>query len=116
VGGAVVDRRRPVLVHRRVRGHGEAIVLAAVEILPVLVLDGHQTELAFAKMLGREEGEGEDKTAAVKRICVRIGESVLRRLEIVGQRRERPPADVEIGRCEDALIPAFQEGMGFKCG
>ena len=57
VRGAVVDRRRPVLVHRRVRGYGEAITLAAVEILPAIVLDVHQIELAIPEMFGREEGE-----------------------------------------------------------
>ena len=94
MGGAVVDRCRPVLPHRRVGRHGEAIVLAAVKTLPVLVLDGHQIELAFPEMLGREEGESENKTATVDGILVWIGEAILRSLEIVGQRRERPAADI----------------------
>jgi len=34
-------------------------------------------------------------------------------LDSRGQRRDRPPADVEIG-CKHALIPAFQEGAGSR--
>jgi len=45
MGDAVVDRRRPVLLDRRVRRHGEAIGAAAVEVLAVLVLDRHEIEL-----------------------------------------------------------------------
>src|SRR6187399_1568967 len=116
VAGAVVDRCRPVLPHRRIGRHGEAIVLAAIKTLPVPVINGHQIELAFPEMLGREEGESENKTATVDGILVWIGEAILRCLEIVGQRRERPAADIEIGWCEDALIPAFQEGVGFAGG
>jgi hypothetical protein len=95
VGGAVVDRRRPVLVHWRIRRDNQAISLAAVKILPVLVFDGQQVKLSFAEMLGREEGKDEYKASAVDRICIRIGKGVLRGLEVLGLRREGPAADVK---------------------
>jgi hypothetical protein len=64
------------LVHWRIRLDNQAIALAAVKVLPVLVFDGQQVKLSFAEMLGREEGKGEYKASAVDRICIRIGEAL----------------------------------------
>ena len=52
---AVVARRRPVLLDRRVRGHGQSIGFAAVERIAILVFDAHQIELAGAEAFDANE-------------------------------------------------------------
>ena len=65
---AVVGRRRPVLLDRRVRRHGEPIGLAAVEGFAVLVLDADQVELPRAETLDADEGEAVGDAAGIDRI------------------------------------------------
>src|SRR6476660_6678466 len=65
VGGAVVGGGRPVQRDRNVRGHGETVGRRSVESGAVLVLDGHEVELASTHLFGAEEGKGVRDTSVV---------------------------------------------------
>jgi hypothetical protein len=66
MGGAVVNRCRPVLRHRCVRRNGETVVRPTVEDPASLVVHRRQIARACAPMLGSEEGERVPKARAVK--------------------------------------------------
>jgi len=71
VAGAVVDHRRPVLLDAYVRGHGEAIVVAAIEETALPVFHGEQIKLAGPDVLDAGKHEVVREGPVID--CVRVG-------------------------------------------
>ena len=87
MGLPVVGRDRPILLDRRVGWHGQAIGLAAVEGVAVLVLDADQVELAGAEALDADKRVAVGEAAGIDRIGVRLVEV---RLPPPGRARAAP--------------------------
>ena len=72
VGLPVIGGHRPVLLDRRIGRHGQAVGLAAVVALAILVLDRDQIELAGAQPLDADIGIAVGEAAGIDRIVVRV--------------------------------------------
>ena len=88
MGGALVDRCRPVLHHRCVRRNGETVVRPTVEDPASLVVHRQQRERTCAPILGTEEGKRVPEARAVK------GWGSLERLRPGCRAIREPPAEV----------------------
>ena len=63
------------------RRYGEAIGSSTVECLTILVLGGHEIELALAQVLAAEEPTRKREAAPINRIGIRFGEICLQASE-----------------------------------
>ena len=111
----VVDRRRPVLLHRHIRRHCQPIGAGAVKRLACLVLRGHQVKLADPHMLRAEERHRIGDAPAIDWIAVRIGELALKSAYDIGQDRKHPLAALVVGS-EHGFIFQLQPGMRLASG
>ena len=98
---SVVRGHRPVLLDRHIGRHSQAIRLAAVIGLGVLVANGDQVELAGAQTLDGDVGVGVGDAARIDRVPVVRGIGRALALDGFRQGRQGP-----VGALEERRKPA----------